>query len=65
MQEDNFMSASALTSDGKDIYPTSRYELTKNQSWELGYGLTKDGDSTAGTNNSQKQSVHLTYNYRF
>jgi len=63
--EDSFVSAGAPTSDSKNMYLTSRYHLTKNQSLELRYSVANGGDLTTGTTHFQNQTVHLTYNYRF
>ena len=57
--------SAAQASASKNSYLTSRYNLTKNQSLELRYGLTDGEGLTAGTTSSQKESIHLTYNYRF
>ena len=61
--EDNFISVPASAS--KNIYLTSRYNLTKNQSLELRYSLANGANLTAETTGSQNQSLHFTYNYRF
>ncbi len=65
IDEDNFISASAPTSNSKSVYLTSRYHFTKNQSLELRYSLTNGANLTAETTGSQNQSLHFTYNYRF
>ena len=63
--KDDFLSTGASTHDTKNIYLTSRYSLTKNQSLELRYSVTNGGEPSGGTMGSQNQSVHLTYSYRF
>jgi len=65
IDEDNLISASAPTSNSKNIYVTCRYNLTKNQSLELRYSLTDSGETTGGATGSENQSVHFSYNYRF
>ena len=52
-------------SDSKNIYLTSRYNLTKDQSLELRYSVGNGGETNAGAGSSQNQSVHLTYDYGF
>jgi len=63
--EDNFISTGVPASDSKNIYLTSRYHLTKNQSLEFRYSLASGADSSGGTTGSENQSVHLAYSYRF
>jgi len=63
--EDNFVNTDAPTSDGKNIYLTSRYNVTKNQSLELRYSLVNGGESTGNATGSQNQSIYFSYNYRF
>jgi len=63
--EDSFVSGSAPTSDSKNVYLSSRYNLTENQSLELRYSVTNGGESTGNATGSQNQSVYFSYNYRF
>ena len=62
--EDNFISASADTSESKNISVAYHYELTKNHGLELKYTLSNLRDFSDKTT-SQISSTHLTYNYRF
>ncbi len=64
--EDDFLGTSTPTSYTKNIYLTSRYKLTENQSLELRYSLTNGGEDPSGDPaSSDNESIHLTYNYRF
>ena len=65
INEDDFISTSANTSESKNISVTYHYDLTKNQSLKSGYSLTNGGEPTGSTTDSENESLHLTYNYCF
>lgn len=57
----SFIRGNAPTSDSKNIYLTSRYNITQNQNLELRYSLANGGGTAPDTADSQNQSVYFSY----